>query len=80
MAGCETDTNIRKKIYSCDTFLVFLLNQKIVVLLNLFYFLTFNLGLPETFVLENLEISPISLMVMKNTSHTSQNSKSGHSR
>ena len=28
MAGCETDTNIRKKIYSCDTFLVFLLNQK----------------------------------------------------
>ena len=84
MAGCETDTNIRKKIYSCDTFLVFLLNQKkkkkIVVLLNLFYFLTFNLGLPETFVLENLEISPISLMVMKNTCHTSQNSKSGHSR
>ena len=28
MVGCETDTNIRKKIYSCDTFLVFLLNQK----------------------------------------------------
>lgn len=28
MVGCETDTNIRKKIYSCDTFLIFLLNQK----------------------------------------------------
>ena len=28
MVGCETDTNIRKKIYSCDTFLVFLLNNK----------------------------------------------------
>lgn len=86
MAGCETDTNIRKKIYSCDTFLVFLLNQKkkkklwYFWIFDLFYFLTFNLGLPETFVLENLEVSPISLMVMKNTSLTSQNSKSGHSR
>ena len=43
MVGCETDTNIRKKIYSCDTFLVFLLNQKkikkIVVLLNIWFVL-----------------------------------------
>ena len=41
MVGCETDTNIRKKIYSCDTFLVFLLNKKKknVVLLNIWFVL-----------------------------------------